>query len=137
LPAAAEKALGRLLDGKGAPEAAAEAVQKLLDAHCLVAVNVNPQSRVKVARGPAGADLRLGQEGLVLIKVHNEAGVTHALKVSGPQLRTAKGGWLEAAVGAAPPLGKTASRQKLADLLLRVESADAGQPQATPGFSGA
>src|SRR5205807_1780070 len=34
---------------------AAEAIQKILDPLCVVAVTVNPESRVKVARGPAAA----------------------------------------------------------------------------------
>src|SRR5947207_11419326 len=36
---------------------AVEAVQKVFDPLCLVGVTVNPESRVKVARGPAAAKL--------------------------------------------------------------------------------
>src|SRR5262245_43445120 len=34
-----------------------EAIQQILDPHCLFAININPASRVKVARGPAPAEL--------------------------------------------------------------------------------
>src|SRR5437762_3085904 len=48
---------------------AIEAIQKVLDARCLVGVDINPESRVKVARGPAAA--RLVEQGwrVFLIKV--------------------------------------------------------------------
>jgi hypothetical protein len=36
---------------------AVEAIQKILDKRCLAGVNINPESRVKVARGPAAAEL--------------------------------------------------------------------------------
>src|SRR5262249_55154285 len=67
LPAATKKELKALLEGP--VEDAAEfsaAVQKLLDAHCLVGVSINPESRVKAARGPSEAKLTLGQETVVL-----------------------------------------------------------------------
>jgi hypothetical protein len=63
---------------------AAEAIQKVFDPLCLVGVNINPESRVKVARGPAAA--RLAQHGwrVFLVKVHNEGGVTAALNCQSP-----------------------------------------------------
>src|SRR3954466_7230454 len=33
------------------------AIERVLDPHCLLLVQVNPESRVKVARGPAEAEL--------------------------------------------------------------------------------
>src|SRR5262245_36519338 len=39
-----------------------EAVQKALDPHCLIGVTINPESRVKAARGPRAAELMRGQE---------------------------------------------------------------------------
>ena len=36
---------------------ATEAIQKVLDKRCLAGVNINPESRVKVARGSAPAEL--------------------------------------------------------------------------------
>src|SRR4051812_44281166 len=34
-----------------------KAIQKTFDPHCLLAININPESRVKVAQGPAAAQL--------------------------------------------------------------------------------
>src|SRR5690242_8113818 len=70
------------------PTARAARVQGILDLHCLIGVTINPESRVKAAPGPAAAKLPLDREVFLLIKVHNQAGVTNALKVAGPQLRT-------------------------------------------------
>jgi hypothetical protein len=63
---------------------AAEAIQKALDARCLAGVNINPESRVKVARGPAAAQLVQQGWRVFLVKVHNEAGVTAPLKATSP-----------------------------------------------------
>jgi hypothetical protein len=91
LPAETRKRLDSLLrESPRDPDAAAREVQKLLDAHCLLGVSINPESRVKASRGPAAAELERNREKLVLIKVHNDAGVTHSLAVSGPQLRGAE-----------------------------------------------
>ncbi len=79
LPPDTVKALRDLLDKEPAdPDAAVAAVQKLLDPHCLIGVSINPESRVKAAHGAAATDLRLGHDVLVLIRVHNEGGVTSA-----------------------------------------------------------
>jgi hypothetical protein len=59
-------------------------IQNILDPYCLAMININPESRVKVFRGPAKAQLI--QNGWVsyLVKVHNEAGVTAKLEVQSP-----------------------------------------------------
>lgn len=66
-------------------QAGAAAIQRVLDPLCLAGVNINPESRVKVARGAAPA--KLIQQGWrsFLIKVHNEAGVTAPLGITSPQ----------------------------------------------------
>ena len=46
-----------------------------------VVVEINPEARVKVLRGPAKARLVQGGWTSFLIKVHNDAGVTAALEV--------------------------------------------------------
>ena len=46
----------------------------MLDARCLAGVNINPESRVKVARGPAAAELVEQGWRVFLVKVHNEGG---------------------------------------------------------------
>src|SRR5262245_38103820 len=54
--------------------AALREIQSLLDPHCLFGVVVNPESRVKVARGPADAALLEQGWRAFLVKVRNEAG---------------------------------------------------------------
>src|SRR5262249_35108044 len=94
------------------PADAAEAVrdaQRLLDAHCLIGVHINPESRVKAVRGPRDARLTLRQPSVVLVKVHNEGGVTSALGVSGPGLFAddrPQGAWLRCEALAPPPLAR-------------------------------
>jgi hypothetical protein len=139
LPTETEKTLEPLLDGKvGNPAAALESIQKLLDAHCLVGVTINPESRVKAVRGPARANLQKDRDSFFLIKVANEGGVTHHLTVSGAQVRSAGtaqvGRWLEAEISAPAPLAKTLSGQKLEYVVLRLRSAEAGRREATLKF---
>src|SRR5713101_4464245 len=67
-----------------ASEETAEKIQRLLNDQCLVGVSINPESRVKAARGPRPAELVAGKEAIVLIRVLNEAGVTHPLSLEGP-----------------------------------------------------
>jgi hypothetical protein len=139
LPAETARPLSALLEKEpGDPEAASAAVQKLLDPHCLLGVSINAESRVKVARGPAAAALVEGRPGVVLVKVHNEAGVTHALTVSGPQLRTgdkpAEGSWLEAAVVNDVPFGRRLSGRRLEYRVLRLTARQGGKREATFQF---
>ena len=78
------------LDAAGRLTTASEVVaeiERVLDPHCLVAVRINPESRVSVERGAAPA--RLVEHGwrAFLIKVRNEAGVTGVLNAESPQAR--------------------------------------------------
>ena len=59
-------------------------LQAVLDAHCLVGVHINPESRVKVAAGDAAKQLQQHGWRTFLVKVHNEAGVTAPLAVESP-----------------------------------------------------
>jgi hypothetical protein len=63
---------------------AIDAIQKVLDPLCLAGMNINPESRVKVARGPAEAELVQQGWRVFLVKVHNEAGVTGQLRAGSP-----------------------------------------------------
>jgi len=63
---------------------AAEEVQKVLDRHVLFGVNINPESRVKVAQGAASPRLTQGGWRTFLVKIHNEAGVTSELRMFSP-----------------------------------------------------
>ena len=48
----------------------------MLDAHILLAVNLNPEVRVKVSKGPARAVLQQGGYSPVLVKVLNDSTAT-------------------------------------------------------------
>jgi len=64
--------------------AASETIQKILDKYCLIGVNINPESRVKVAQGPAKPELTEHGWRRFLVKIHNEAGVTAELRAVSP-----------------------------------------------------
>jgi hypothetical protein len=101
-------------------------------------VSINPESRVKAARGPAPAELVRGRASVFLVKVHNEGGVTHPLAVGGPGLRAAgkaePEGWLDAAL---IPAGDGPARLhggRVEYVLLRLTACEAGKREATFRF---
>jgi hypothetical protein len=84
--------IGRPFDPRlsGELEAAAKdrdhaRLQSLLDKHVLLAVAINPESRVKALRGPADAKLQQSGYTPVLVKVINEGTITKRLKIVSPQ----------------------------------------------------
>ena len=81
------KSLQDLLAGPGG-ERAIESVQTILDHYCLLLVNINPESRVKVASGPAKPELVEKGWRQFLVKVQNEAGVTAELRAVSPNARS-------------------------------------------------
>ena len=76
-------AFDRAINESNGPKKVA-GIQSVLDQLCLAGVNINPESRVKVARGPAAANLDEQGWSVFLLKVHNEAGVTSTLRVTSP-----------------------------------------------------
>ena len=62
------------------------ALQKVLDPLCLVAVSINPESRVSVVEGSAKKELVQQGWRTFLVKVHNEGGVTAPLVPESPNL---------------------------------------------------
>ena len=80
LPADVRTAIGTAAPGRDAAK-----LQQLLDAHVLLVVHINPEARVKVARGPASASLQQAGYTPVLIKVANESGGTQRLRIGSPQ----------------------------------------------------
>jgi len=132
LPVEVEKELKALLrEGAKEPGVAAEKIQKLLDARCLCGITINPESRVKTARGALAAELVRDKPTVVLIKVHNDAGVTAPLKISGPQVREAKDdkGWLAVTV-----LESKLSGSKLEYAVVRLTGQESGKREATLRF---
>jgi hypothetical protein len=60
-------------------------LQQLLDPQVLLFVHINPEARVKVARGAAAAGLQQAGYVPVLVKVANESGGTQQLRIASPQ----------------------------------------------------
>jgi hypothetical protein len=60
-------------------------LQELIDPRVLLAVHINPEVRVRVARGPAPAELQQAGYTPVLVKVTNESRSTPRLRIGSPQ----------------------------------------------------
>ena len=128
---------------------AVKQIQAVLDPLCLIGVNVNPESRVKVAPGQAAPILLQQGRRLFLVKVHNEGGVTAGLRVSSPNAaplyERSHGGpdpeqkikphevgdrWLDVAMIDGQPLNKTLSGLPLEYRLIELYSRDVGRREA-------
>ena len=70
----------------------ANKIQRLLDPHVLLAVQINPETRVKAQRGPAKATLQQMGYTPVLVKVTNDSTATKPLRIGSPQAGPAFGG---------------------------------------------
>ena len=64
--------------------AGVQTLQEVVDRHCLIGIDINPESRVKAAQGPAAPRLVQNGWSVFLVKVHNEAGVTAELPATSP-----------------------------------------------------
>jgi len=80
-------------------EETAKAIQAIFDPYCIAFVNVNPESRVKVRRGPAEPLLQQNGWRTYLVKVQNQAGTRAELECTSPNAEPA----LHAATGAPNP----------------------------------
>jgi hypothetical protein len=110
-------------------------LQELLDPHVLLTISINPESRVKVARGEARAELRQSQAVPVLIKVVNEAGVTAVLRPTSPQADpNAKDRFLDLKMHTDKPLSATLSGRPVEYVILLLTSREGGRREATIGF---
>ncbi|GMV95765.1 MAG: hypothetical protein AMXMBFR83_01360 [Phycisphaerae bacterium] len=135
------------------PEPAAKTIQELLDRHCLIGVQINPESRVKLARGPAEAALVEQGWRTFLVKVHNQAGVTAPLKVESPNAqapyRTVGGHdpevritpadvrdrWVDLHQVTEQPMTRNLSGLPVEYRILQVFSRDAGMREASISFN--
>ncbi|MCA9130227.1 MAG: CehA/McbA family metallohydrolase [Planctomycetales bacterium] len=125
-------------------------IQETLDKHCLAIVNINPESRVKVAIGAAKPVLDERGWTNFLIKVVNEAGVTAPLVVTSPQAapmvrRSSSAAkptldikpadsqrrWLEIETVTTQPMTQTLSGLSVEYRILQLYSRDSGQREAT------
>ena len=139
LPPKTAKAIRRILDDeKVDPEIASNRVQQLLDAHCLVRVTINPESRVKAARGPLTANLVRDEATLLLVKVHNQAGLTHPLGVTSDQAIVAgkkdADRWVEATILTSKPFTNRLTGNSLEYRVLRLTARQSGKREATLSF---
>jgi hypothetical protein len=140
LPAETARRLQTLLEQEkpADPQQAARDVQKLLDAHCLIGVSINPESRVKAARGPRKAELVRDQASYLLIKVHNEGGVTHPLAVASEQAVVARkkdtDRWIELGICNDRPFAARLSGKHVEYRVLKLVARQAGKREATLAF---
>jgi hypothetical protein len=93
---------------KALAQADAEAIQAALDEQVFVAVHLNPEVRVKAARGPA--DGRIRQHGYTpkIVKVMNESTVAKPLRVTSPQAGAVY-------AGMSPPILQRQAAEKLGE----------------------
>ncbi|HVR70488.1 MAG TPA: CehA/McbA family metallohydrolase [Vicinamibacteria bacterium] len=132
---------------------AVAALEETLDAHVLVRVEINPESRVKVEQGDARPELVEGGTRLFLVKVVNQAGVTAPLTVTSPNHgrvsvpstghpepkmelgpREAAERWADISLYDRHPMGKRLSGLGLEYWILEVMSRDRGRRSAQLGF---
>jgi len=119
------------LAGASRADAAIEAIQRVLDRSCLIDVHINPEMRVKVARGPARPVLVERGWRPFLVKVRNEAGTTAALRATSAPLAHR---WLDLLMFDDPPLLRTLSGLELEYRIVRLYSHDAGRREASLAF---
>ncbi len=143
-----QDAIDKALAGTDAAEVAKQ-VQAILDPLCLAGVNINPESRVKVAPGTAAPKLLQQGHRIFLIKVHNEGGVTAPLRVSSPNaaplVKRSTGSadpkitikpnevgdrWLDVAMLDGQPLNKALSGLPLEYRIIELYSRDVGRREA-------
>jgi hypothetical protein len=132
-----DKALAESDDAK-----AVRMVQQALDPLCLLDVQINPESRVKVAPGPVAKELLENGWRVFLVKVRNEAGVTAPLKVSSEQAGqvpnvqagVGKDRWLDVQMFDDRPLAAQLSGVPLEYRVIQLFSRDAGKRAAVLSF---
>lgn len=121
-------------------------IQEILDPLTLVNININPEARVKAARGKKDAAIQQHAYTPFLVKVVNEARVTSSLKVGSPQMGPvysgggagkvsgAKDKFFHGEIFAAPPLMPTLGGLKVEYTILLVYSSEAGMREVNLSF---
>lgn len=119
-----------------------QSLQATLDPYCLVEIEINPESRVKVSEGPAPRQLDQDGWRVFLVKVHNQAGVTAPLKIKSPQSEWLAGSrqsdvadrWLDVQVFGQRPMSLPLSGIELEYRPVMLYSRDAGKRSAVISF---
>src|SRR5712692_11942109 len=143
LPAEETGELRKLASTPGDPHAAVDQIQKILDRHCLVGVEINPESRVKVQEGPAKAELIEQGWRTFLVKVMNQAGITPVLAADSPNAGMLAGSeewavarrWLDIRMFDKQPMRPRLSGLELEYRILQLFSRDAGKREARLEFN--
>jgi hypothetical protein len=136
------------------PAAAVRTIQQVLDPHCLVGVEINPEGRVKAMQGPAGPHLTQNGWSVFLVKVHNGAGVTAELRAESPNAapiykRSTSSAepepsirpseiiqrWMDVGMFLDRPLKRELSGLALEYRIMQVYSRDAGRREAKISFN--
>lgn len=129
-------------------------LQKVLDQYVLAHVNINAESRVKVAIGKSKKELAQQGWTVFLVKVHNEAGITAPLKVispnAAPVYQRSTGSpepaksvtdsqvvdrWCDVAMFDGQPLTKSLSGLNVEYRIIQIYSRDAGKREANLAFN--
>lgn len=144
-----DAALDETDDGK-----AVRMLQEALAKRVIAGVHINPESRVKVARGPAKALLDEQGWTVFLVRVHNEGGVTAKLNASSPNAeplykrssgkpdpkltilpKDVPNRWLDMDLFTKQPLVEKLSGLAVEYRILQLYSREKGQREATLAFN--
>ena len=134
--------------------AAVRSLEAVLDAHVLLNVDINPESRVKVEEGAARPELVEAGTRLFLVKVINNGHVTAQLNVQSPNIgdvyikstgnaappiqlspRESAERWADISLYQRPPMRRRLSGLALEYAILEIYSRDAGQRSAKIGIN--
>jgi len=143
LPADETAELKRLAGAPADRAAAVADIQKILDRHCLVGIEINPESRVKVQEGPAKPELLEQGWRTFLVKVNNQAGITPVLVADSPNAGMLAGSepyavnrrWLDIRMFDKQPLRPRLSGLEVEYRILQLFSRDAGKREARLEFN--
>src|SRR5437764_9044144 len=148
--------LRRIHEAIASPDeaAAVHALESILDAHVLLTVDINPESRVKVEEGTAKPELVEAGTRLFLVKVINNGHVRAPLVVESPNsgdgyvrsngspappvqlsAQESKERWANISLYQRPPMRPRLSGLGLEYAILEVYSRDAGQRSAKISFN--
>lgn len=140
------KALGKAVEDKDANK-----IQELLDRRVLFVVTLNPEARVKVAKGPGGTTIQQAGWTPVIVKVLNDSTVKKSLRVMSPQAGNVYSGagrpakdpkddpkiverFLGIEMVTQPPMTDALSGLKAEYAIALVYSSESGKREATVGF---
>jgi hypothetical protein len=138
----------------------ADRLQQLLDDRVLVVVHINPETRVKVGRGPAPGVLQQAGYTPAIVKILNESRATPRLRIGSPQAGPVYAGmtrlagermqqqhlrenenidgrgdrFLDLEMFASPPMAPTLSGLDVEYALALIYSSEAGRREATITF---